>query len=150
MQNKMSRAMKNLLLLARHWLIKKLGGYTEQMIPPMVRYPPSVRLYPERVFAQMRVNNELLDDSRAGWQFFSERAKQELTWALVQEIVKKDYAVLTCEPDWQHGLLESVYTMALCVLPPNDWMKTTLGDFIAPPQEGVIHSAFAKSNRNRL
>lgn len=125
--------MEKLLLRLRHWLIKKLGGYTEQMVPPVVRYTPSVRILPERVCAQVRINNEMLGDDRDRWGGFSERAKQELAWQIVQEIIAKDCAVLTCEPDRQNGPWESVYTMMLCILPPSEWMKTTLGDSMAPP-----------------
>lgn len=125
--------MKNLFLRLRHWLIKKLGGYTEQAVLPMVRCTPSVMIQPERVYAQMKVNNDMLGDDRDRWGGFSEGVKRELAWKIVQEIITNDHFVLTCEPDWQCGPWESVYTMMLCVLPPNEWMKTTLGDRMAPP-----------------
>lgn len=50
--------MKELLLKIRHWLIKKLGGYTEQYAPQQIRVPPPVTIHPERVFVQMRVSYE--------------------------------------------------------------------------------------------
>ena len=46
--------MKELLLRIRHWLIKKLGGYTEQYVPQQVRVTPPVTIRPERLFARMR------------------------------------------------------------------------------------------------
>lgn len=75
----------------------------------------------------------MLGGDRDKWGSFSERAKQELAWNIVQEIIAKDCAVLTCEPDWENGPRESVYTMMLCILPPSEWMKTPLGDRMAPP-----------------
>lgn len=124
--------MKKLLLRLRHWLIKKLGGYTEQTILPMVRYPPSVMLHPERVCAQARVSYEMLRGDREGYEYFARMAKSDLVYKMVEEIIARDFGVLTCEPDWQHGIEESVYTMMLCIVPPNEWMKTTLGDCMTP------------------
>lgn len=122
--------MKELLLKIRHWLIKKLGGYTEQTILPTVRCLPSVRLNPERVFARGIVNYDMLRDERDMNRYIADRMKRELIQKIVEEIVARDFGVLTCEPDWQHGFEQIVYTMTLCVVPPNEWMKTTLGDFV--------------------
>ena len=131
--------MKKLLLRLRHWLIKKLGGYTEQTILPTARYLPSVRLNPERVFARGVVNYDMLRDDRDGNRYIADRMKQELTWKIVEEIVERGFGVLTCEPDWQHGFEQVVYTMTHCIVPPNEWMKTQLGDFVvgSPIQKGV-------------
>lgn len=122
--------MKNLMLRLRHWLIKKLGGYTEQKILPAARYTPmpSVRLNPERVVAQGVVNYDMLRDERDRNRYIADRMKQELTRKIVEEIMAMDFGVLTCEPDWKNGFEQIVYRMTLCVVPPNEWMKTSLGD----------------------
>lgn len=122
--------MKKMILRLRHWLIKKLGGYTEQALPPVVRCTPSVMLHPERVFAQARVSYEMLRDDRDRHEHFARTVKYDLTHKIVEEIMARDFGVLTCEPDWQHGFDQIVYTMTLCIVPPNEWMKTTLGDFV--------------------
>ena len=134
--------MKKLLLRLRHWLIKKLGGYTEQTILPMVRYPPSVRLHPERIYAQARVSFEMLQDDRDRYEYFTRAVRDDLARKLAEEIIARDFGVLTCEPDWQHGIEESVYTMMLCIVPPNEWMKTTLGDCVTP------HPGYGRMDRD--
>lgn len=120
-----------LILRLRHWLIKKLGGYTERIIPPAVKRLPTVTLHPERVYARMDVTYDMIRGDRERYQYFADRAKQILVEKIVTEIIANDYAVLTCEPDWQYGLEASVYTMMLCIVPPNEWMKTHLGDILA-------------------
>ena len=141
--------MKELILRLRHWLIKKLGGYTEQWTSPVVRYPPTVRIIPERVYAQARVSRDMLGDDRDRWSDFSDRVKRELAYKIVEEIIAKDRAVLTCEPDWQNGPWESVYTMMVCILPPSEWMKTTLGDRIAPPVAHDYRQEFTRRRQNK-
>lgn len=47
---------------------------------------------------------------------------------------RHDYGVLTCEPDRRHGPETIVYTTMLCIVPPNEWMKTNLGNILAPPE----------------
>lgn len=124
--------MKKLLLRLRHWAIKKLGGYTEQAVPPILRCPPSVMLHPERVCVQSKVSYEMLRGDREQHEYFARMVKRELAQKLVEEIVARDFAVLTCEPDFEYGIETSVYTMMLCIVSPNEWMKTTLGDCVAP------------------
>lgn len=128
--------LKDAALKVRHWLIKKLGGYTEQRVPPQVRYPPPVTLHPERMVIQMRINCE------AFWEtahfdferFAAERAKEELVFRLAKEMIEKKCVVQTCEQDFSRGLRENVYTIAACFFMPSEWMKTQLGDFIAKRQ----------------
>lgn len=136
--------MKGLLLKIRHWLIKKLGGYTEQYVPQQIRVPPPVTIRPERVFAQMRVSYEEARGIRERELLLAERAKNDLTFRLVRELIEKKFVLQTCERDILHGWPENVYTVALCVLPPNEWMKTQLGDFFAnrPERKGEKRELF--------
>lgn len=136
--------MKELLLKIRHWLIKKLGGYTEQYVPQQIRVPPPVTVRPERIFAQMRVSYEEAGGIRERELLLAERAKNELTFRLVRELIEKKFVLQTCERDLLQGWPENVYTVSLCVLPPNEWMKTQLGDFFArrPEWKGEKHELF--------
>lgn len=131
----MSEKLKALPLRLRHWLIKKLGGYTEQSIPPSVRYPPSVTLHPERVFAQSRVNMDIVKGDRERWRFISGRMKERLIGTVIEKIIEEDYAVLTCDRDISQGNDEVVYTLAVCLMRPEEWMKTSLGDFMCAGQQ---------------
>lgn len=122
--------MKKLLLRLRHWLIKKLGGYTEQRVPPVIRRLPAVTLHPERVFIQERVDYQmfgLLRDELDKEKFFAERVKQDLVTGMVKKIIERGDAVLACEPDMTCGPGARIYSMALCIIPANEWMKTDLG-----------------------
>ena len=129
------RKAKRLLLKLRHWLIKKLGGYTEQTVLPPARYPPSVMLHPERVVAQARVNMEMVWGDRGRWRFISDRMKEKLIGTVIEEIIKEDYAVLTCDRDISAQGDEAVYTLGVCIMRPNEWMKTSLGDFMRKGQQ---------------
>ena len=127
--NVTSKAQKMLLRL-RHWLIKKLGGFTEQTVLPPARYPPSVMLHPERVTAQARVNMDVVREDGDRWRFISVRMKEQLIGTVIEEIIKGDYAVLTCDRDISAQGDEAVYTLGVCIMRPNEWMKTSLGDFM--------------------
>lgn len=129
--------MKNLLLLFRHWLIRKLGGYTEQKIVQYDRRPPeaSTLLHPERVVANMRVNYrevEMLSGSMDREKFLSDRLRSCLVEKAVNEIIKSGYAVLACEPDHLNWPEERIYSLAICIVHPNEWMKTSLGNIMDP------------------
>ena len=136
--------MKELLLRIRHWLIKKLGGYTEQYVPQQVRVTPPVTIRPERLFARMRVSYEEAGGIPSRELVLAERAKEDLTFRLAKELIEKKMVVQTCERDLSRGWPENVYTVSLCVLPPNEWMKTQLGDFFAnrPGWKGERHELF--------
>lgn len=136
--------MKELLLKIRHWLIKKLGGYTEQYAPQQIRVPPPVTVRPEMFFAQMRVSYEEAGGIQERELLLAERVKNELTYRLVREMIEKKFVLQTCERDLLRGWPENVYTVSLCVLPPNEWMKTQLGDFFArrPEWKGEKHELF--------
>lgn len=131
----MGKKLKRLLLKLRHWLIKKLGGYTEQTVLPPVRYPPSVMIHPKRVVAQARVNMEMVRGDRDRWRFISDRMKEKLIGTVIEEIIKEDYAVLTCDRDISAQGDEVVYTLGVCIMRPNEWMKTSLGDFMCKGQQ---------------
>lgn len=136
--------MKELLLKIRHWLIKKLGGYTEQYAPQQIRVSPPVTIHPERIFAQMRVSYDEAGGIRERELLLAERVKNDLTFRLVSELIEKKFVLQTCEQDILRGWPENVYTVSLCVLPPNEWMKTQLGDFFAnrPGWKGERHELF--------
>lgn len=96
--------MKELLLRLRHWLIRKLGGYTEQKAQPALRYYPmfSTLLHPERVTANVRMSyGDVMpfsgDIDRE--KIFSAEVKEALSREIVDGIIDKGYAVLSCEPD---------------------------------------------------
>ena len=136
--------MKKLILKLRHWLIKKLGGYTEQYVPQQVRVPPPVTIRPERLFVRMRVSYEEAGGIPSRELALAERVKGDLTFRLAKELIEKKMVVQTCERDLSRGWPENVYTVSLCVLPPNEWMKTQLGDFFArrPEWKGEEHELF--------
>lgn len=129
--------MKSLLLRLRHWLIRKLGGYTEQKVMPQLRYYPmfSTLLKPERVVVNMRLSyRELLFLATEGdkEKFLADRAKDVLVEEMVRKIIEEEYAVLSCEPDMAYGAGGRVYSMAICVVRPNEWLKTCLGEIVDP------------------
>lgn len=127
--------LRKLITSIRHWLIKKLGGYTEQKIPPQVRHLPSVTLHPERVVSQVRMSyweaESLLGDAERE-RLYADRIRRDLTAWMVKKIIEEGLGVLSCEPDLMCGPEGRIYSMAICIVSPNEWMKTSLGDFMAP------------------
>lgn len=127
---------KKLMLRLRHWLIKKLGGYTEQRLPPAVRMLPPVTMHPERLVVQSRVGYDMFDLLRCSpdkERVFAERIREDLAMGMVKQLVDHGDIVLTCEPDFSYGMGEErIYQMALCVIPAHEWVKTELGSIVAP------------------
>lgn len=126
--------MSGILLRLRHWLIRKLGGYVEQSVPQPERYLPfpNRTLHPERVIANMRIRyDDFAGPSGAleKEEFFAERAKRSLTEMMVQKIIEKDHIVISCEPDASFPGVR-VYSMAICIVPPKEWMLTGLGNIM--------------------
>lgn len=134
-RTKLKERIGKISLRLRHWLIKKLGGYTEQTVMPPIRYPPlpSTLLNPERVIAHMRIDTGDLvryaDDEEIE-RVWAHHIRQDLTDRIVQEIINRDYGVLTCNPDIEGWPGQRVYSLAVCIVPPSEWMKTGFGDIM--------------------
>lgn len=118
--------MKELLLKIRHWLIKKLGGYTEQAVPPPIRTTPPVYIRPEKVVAQTALSMDMvrMEEDR---NVLVKYVKERLLERMVKELCEQGYAVTTCEPAFGFSDTQT-YTMTMLVLPPSEWMKTSYGD----------------------
>lgn len=127
---------KKLMLRLRHWLIKKLGGYTEQRLPPVIRALPPVTMHPERLVVQSVVSYDMFDLLECDIdkeRFFAERIREDLTMGMVKQLIEHGDVVLTCEPDFLCGAGGArIYQMALCVIPAHEWVKTELGSIVAP------------------
>ncbi len=112
--------MKKLLLRLRHWLMA-------------IRVLPTVTLHPKQVFIQVRVSLQMIDllrDELDKEKFFAERVKQDLATGIVKKIIEQGDAVFACEPDMAGGPGARIYSMALCIIPANEWMKTDLGSIM--------------------
>lgn len=116
---------------------QEAGGYTQHIEPTFIISPP-VTLHPERLFVQKKIEYQMLEHiegDREREQLLAERVVDGLVEQMVREIIERGDAVLACEPDFsyeQGG--PRLYSMSLCIIPANEWMKTQLGDIMSPHQ----------------
>lgn len=132
----MKKKLQEAWLRFKHWLIKKLGGYTVQSVMPSVRYSiRAVNLHAERVVCHRRFDYREFfgrNPTAEEEQDVADRVKDELTYMIVREIIDKGYGVLTCEPDISSYPGSRIYTVTLCIVSPDEWVKTDLGNILSP------------------
>ena len=108
--------MKELFLKIRHWLIQKLGGYTEQQVI-IQRHNvinASVRNKPSHVLAEVRVDNNYRVPVARAFEY----TKQEMRERLAEELIKKRLARFSSETD--PVLNVTVFRAELFVMDPHD------------------------------
>lgn len=117
--------MKKLLLKLRHWLIRKLGGYTEQRIVTLPRMGQAYTLPIDRFTIEKAVDMADIPPTRkeaAAIQWM----KREFAEKTAKKIVE-DAGVMSCRPVCPGSSLR-IYRMTVCFVSPQYWLKTAFGD----------------------
>lgn len=109
--------MKGLLLKIRHWLIKKLGGYTEQRI-----VNNRIQTYEHRfrpvVFRHDMSVSMCIPLNGANSQDMLDRYKRELAFQLTDSLIKEDMVKVECQQDILRN--EMILSGRLYVVSPHD------------------------------
>ncbi len=110
--------MKNLILKIQHWLIKKLGGYTEQYVENrrIVAYP-SHQFNPIILRTEMRIAHHMMFPSMSEQERYS-FFKQKLIQQIAEKIVEDDLTLVSCTDDVPKG--ERMYRAELYLIHPHD------------------------------
>lgn len=109
--------MKELILKLKHWLIKKLGGYTEQHIDNRTFTVKQHRFNPIKLRADMVVDTHVLLCGVSEQEIF-DRYKRELAYQLAEKLVKDDLLIVSCCED--PILCQRKYSAELNIIHPHD------------------------------
>lgn len=85
--------------------------------------------------ANIRLNSrDFVDPSNAAdvEKSLAELVKTDLAKMIVQEIISNELYAFSCEPDVTSYNGGRIYSMSICVVPPNEWMKTSFGNIMDP------------------
>lgn len=104
--------MKRLILKFKHWLIKKLGGYTEQQVDNRRIIVHSHQFQP--MILRGEVGASMYADSRMPF----DAIKSALANQLADEIIKNKLCNIECRDDPE--LLRRVYRAELFLIHPHD------------------------------
>lgn len=110
--------MKRLILKFKHWLIKKLGGYTEQQVINQRIDVHSHQFQPVVLRANTRMDLRLLLNGNVPKQDICDRIIQELGRKLADEIIEKRLFVIDSEDD--HYSNARIYQAEIFLIHPHD------------------------------
>lgn len=110
--------MKNLILKIRHWLIKKLGGYTEQHVENRrITAYPSYQIKPVILRTEMRISHYMMFSDMTEQERY-DYFKQRLIQQIAEKIVEDDLTLVSCTDDVPRG--ERMYRAELYLIHPHD------------------------------
>jgi hypothetical protein len=110
---------KDISLRLRHWLIKKLGGFTEQYTQISRFIVPPTQIKPEVLRFETRMSRyHLHDDDAASEQEMFEYAQSKICFEIADELLKNHLVVLECEDDKQR--YERIYRGTVAVFKAED------------------------------
>ena len=104
--------MKRLILNFKHWLIRKLGGYTEQKVESRRLDVHSHQIQPMIIRSEVRINMYL--DSR----MMFDTVKSKLANQLAQKIVEDGICNIECRDDPK--LQQRIYRAEIFLIHPHD------------------------------
>lgn len=109
---------KHLILRIKHWLIKKLGGYTEQHVEnSRITAYPYKQINPIILRTEMRIAHHMMFSSmteQERYNFFKQRLAQQIA----ERIVENNLTLVSCVDDVPSG--ERMYRAELYLIHPHD------------------------------
>lgn len=109
--------MKNLIIKIKYWLIKKLGGYTEQNAIYHKVEMRTHKITPVTLRTEIRVDPYMLSAVLSETNFY-DRFKRELVYKLADKIVEENLATISCTDYIER--CEQIYRAELCIIHPHD------------------------------
>ena len=121
----MKKRITEFLLRVRHWLIKALGGYTEQQI----YFPPREHLHfstivPRMFSAQFSVDISFIRD-RTDEARLHEMVKERLAYDLAKNILDEGQAVIQCTEEIGPFNRNRIYRAKVYIFPASKAAKLT-------------------------
>lgn len=109
--------MRELILKFKHWLIKKLGGYTEQHIDNRTITQKVHRFNPIKLRSEMCVYNRILYDG-VSEQYIYERFKREMAYQIAEKLIEGNMILISCCDD--PLMCQRKYVAELNIIHPHD------------------------------
>lgn len=112
--------MKDLIIKIRHWLIKKLGGYTEQYVDNRIVTMKTHRFKPVKLKSAIFVDDYLLYRGLPEHEMISRirQIKYEMAHQIADKLVEDDLILLNCSDDPIQ--CQRKYIAELSVIHPHD------------------------------